>query len=265
MDYLYNKWNELKENFKKKFLYIFLDYDGTLTPIVKNPKEAIISQETKTLLQQLANSQECKLAIISGRALKDIKKIVSLKNIIYVGNHGFEIEGSKIKFESPGLFNYKGVLKKIKNDLDERLSKFKGVFLEDKGITLAIHYRSADKKDIPLIKKIFHETIFSSRIKKEVEVKRGKMLLEIRPPRNWDKGKVSLWLLAREQFALKNRVIFPVYIGDDVTDEDAFKALRNKGLTVFVGNPAKTTAQYHLRDTQEVLEFLRQIWELQRT
>ena len=262
MRYLFDYWGELKKGLNNKYIILFLDYDGTLSPIVDSPDKALIPKETKGLLCRLSEDSNCGLAIISGRALSDVKRMVGLKKIIYVGNHGLEIEGPKIKFESSISAGYRTMLKQIKNSLNKKIANIKGAFIEDKGLTLSVHYRLVDKKLIPLLKTIFHETIIIYLVRNKIKIRPGKMMLEIRPPVEWDKGRVVLWLLVRYQFALKNKNVFPIYIGDDITDENAFRALRNRGLNIFVGNPKDSCAQYYLKDTQEVREFLKQILEL---
>ena len=259
MDHLLSEWNELKEKLKDKFIFLFLDYDGTLTPIVETPREAIISCETKELLEKLSKIPKCKIAIISGRALKDIKNKVNLENIIYVGNHGLEIEDPKIKFESPISSRYKDILEYIKTDLIKELSLIKGVILEDKGFSLSVHFRLVDRKKIPQVKAIVHESAIPYLVRNEIKIKPGKMVLEIRLPGNWDKGKVVLWLLARQRFLIGEKDLIPIYIGDDKTDEDAFKALKNEGLTVFVDRPRLSHARYYLKNTEEVTDLLHKI------
>lgn len=264
MIYLFSEWHKLKEDIKDRPVYIFLDYDGTLTPISKSPDKALIPQQAREVLAALSKNPGYKLAIISGRALKDIKGMVGVAGIVYVGNHGLEIEGPKLKFESIIPPGFKRVLKKIKDDLSNKLISIKGVFLEDKGYALSLHYRLVNERDIPLVKMAFHEAIIAYLVGNKIRINSGKMMLEIRPPIKWNKGKAVLWLLARREFALKDARVFPVYIGDDVTDEDAFGALKNKGLTIFVGDPKESKARYYLKNPQEVTELLRKILELKK-
>ncbi|MGE5197395.1 MAG: trehalose-phosphatase, partial [Deltaproteobacteria bacterium] len=143
-----------------------------------------------------------------------------------------------------------------------KITSISGAFMEDKGLSLSLHYRLADKKQIPLVKTIFHETVIVPLVRDKIAIRSGKMVLEVRPPVAWDKGRVVLWLLARQRFAVKDSEVLPVYIGDDVSDEDAFKALENKGLTVFVGAPKASSARYYLKDSGEVVEFLRRLSEI---
>jgi trehalose-phosphatase len=262
MKYLFMHWNKLKSKLSNKSIFLFLDYDGTLVPIVETPDKAVISKDIKELLDKVSKNPNCHIAIISGRLLKDIKNMIGLKDIIYAGNHGLEIEGPKIRFESQVSPRLKSIIRQIKENLENKLSGIKGVFIEDKGLTVSIHYRLVDKKDIPLLQNIFTEFISPYIIRDKIKINSGKKVYEIKPPVMWDKGKVVSWLLARQQFAQGEDKIFPIYIGDDITDEDAFRALKNKGLTIFAGELGVSGAQYYLKDTEEVIRFIQQILEL---
>jgi len=264
MEYLFSRWDKLKNRLSHKFILLFLDYDGTLTPIVETPEKAVIPQNTKNLLEELSTSPRYRIAIISGRSLSDIKALVGLKDIIYAGNHGLEIEGPKIKFESQVSPRLKSIIRYIYKDMVSRFSKIKGVLIEDKGLTISIHYRLLDEKDIQEFLSVFNEITDPYIVRSKIKINTGKKVYEIRPPVMWDKGKVVLWLLARQQFLLGENKILPVYIGDDVTDEDAFKVLKKKGLTIFVGEQASSEAQYYLKTIEEVTEFLRLIADLKR-
>ncbi len=262
--YLFSDWKKIEKTLNGKFIYLFLDYDGTLVPIVETPDKAIMPKGTKDLLRQLSKMPNRKIAIISGRTLKDISKRVGLKNIDYVGNHGFEIKGPKINFKSPLPLRYRRTLEEIKDKLEENLSSFRGVFIEDKGFSLSVHYRLADKENIPTIEAEFYSVIFLYEFRNDIHVKPGKMVLEIRPPISWDKGKVVLWLLERRLFVMRNKKmkVLPIYIGDDTTDEDAFECLQNKGMTIFIGKPKKTKAQLYLKDSGEITRFLEAILKI---
>jgi len=187
---------------------------------------------------------------------------VGLKNIIYVGNHGLEIEGPEIRFEGIISERLQAVIRHIYEELQDKLLGIKRVIVEDKKITLSIHYRLTKPGDMLEVKKIVNEIIRPYIIGNKIKINTGKQVIEIKPLIEWDKGKVILWLLARQQFKLEDRKILPIYVGDDVTDEDAFKILRNKGLTIFVGEPDISQAEYYLKDTKEVVEFIQRIAEL---
>ncbi len=263
MDYLFAEFSKIEELLRNKFILLLLDYDGTLTPIVETPKKALIPKGAKELLQKLSRSPYCKLGIISGRALQDLKNIMGVEGVIYVGNHGLEIEGPKIKFESQVSPRLKSIIRNIATDIQKRLSGIKGALIEDKGLTLSIHYRLVNKEDLLVLEKIISEVTNPYTVRDKIKVNSGKKVYEIKPPVKWDKGKVALWLLARQQFISGEKNVLPVYIGDDITDEDAFKALKRKGLTVFVGESGSSKADYYLKNTEEVTKFLRLISDLQ--
>jgi trehalose-phosphatase len=262
MRYLFHNLERIKKSLKGKFLFLFLDCDGTLAPIADTPDKAVIPQEARILLDLLSHKNNCRIAIISGRNLADIKKRIGLKDIIYSGNHGFQIEGTKIKHELAIPAGYKEVLRRIKANLEKKLSGINGVFVEDKKLSLALHFRLVDKKQLPFVKTAFHESIALYLVRNKIKLSSGKKILEVRPPIYWDKGRAVLWLLARRQFISGAKKVFPIYLGDDITDEDAFKALGRKGLTVFVGKTGSSGAAYYLKNTEEVIKFLRLIADL---
>jgi len=260
MRYLFAQWKNIEERLKDKKIFLLLDYDGTLAPIVRRPEEARIPEDTRSVIQALVKNPGCRVAIISGRELKDLQEKVGIQGIIYAGNHGLELEGPRIRFRKFLSKGYTQALQKLRVELTRKMSPFRGVIIEDKGLSLSIHYRRVPQKAVAQLKTVFHETVITSFIADTVRIKEGKMVLEIRPPVEWDKGKIVLWLLARQQFAAGGKRVFPVYIGDDSTDEDAFRALKDKGLTVLVGSPAvQSQARYYVRDTQEVYNLLRLI------
>ena len=101
MRYLFESLNNIKPLLKDSWLFIFLDYDGTIVPIRPKPGLAVISKRAKNLLRELSQTTQCKLAVISGRSVKDICRMVGLKNVIYGGNHGLELKGPQLQFKSP--------------------------------------------------------------------------------------------------------------------------------------------------------------------
>lgn len=262
MEYLFDSWDKLKKDLDDKAIVLFLDFDGTLAPIADTPEKAVIPPETKAVLRKISENSSFRLAIISGRKLSDIKRMVGIKGVIYCGSHGLEIEGLKIKHTVYISQQYRATLDKIKQAFREKGCGIKGIRLEDKGLILSFHYRLSDKKDAHFIRDLFSEVVSSFVQKNEIKTIAGKMVFEVMPPVNWDKGKAVLWLLARWRFALAGRRVMPIYIGDDITDEDVFKALRKKGMTIFVGQClSDSSAQYYLRNHEEVGKFLKELQE----
>ena len=255
-----------RENFRKdlkdKKLLLFLDFDGTLAAIVDHYKSATILQESKALLKQIAKDPGCCVAIVSGRALPDLKKRVGLKNIIYAGNHGLEIEGPGIAYTSFVKADVKSSFRKIKSDLLRRIRKIKGVLIEDKGLTLSVHYRRVDRKDLLLFRQIFLESAWPYLKSRRIGMSQGKKVFDIKPAVKWNKGRAALWLINYLGRRGHGRKTFPIFIGDDVTDETAFIALKKKGLCIRVGCGRPSAAQYCLRDINQVARFLRTVLDL---
>ena len=261
MKYLFDYIDNLKPAISEQPVFLFLDYDGTISPIARKPQLAVTPKQTRSVLHELSKIPHCRIAVISGRGLEDIICRVGLKNIIYSGNHGLEIAGPQVRFKSPVTNKHRETLKNISQALHNRLKPIEGVLIQDKALSISVHYRLVDPKNVPLVKKIFCEVTAVNFIREEIRVHLGKKVIEVAPPVNWDKGKAVLWLLHNMSFSEKSSIL-PVYIGDDTTDEDAFKILKDSGLTIFVGKSKKSAAQYYVKNTSEVLAFLRAILDL---
>ena len=258
MKNLLESWDNLAKTWVDKTIVLFLDYDGTLAPIAQIPSQAILSQEIKELIEQLVKIPVFQLVIISGRTLADVKEMVDIDGILYIGNHGWEIDGSSMHFESLISVQVSSIMKRIKYELITQLSDIPGAFVEDKGVTLSVHYRLVARDKELLVRRIFDHICMPYRRQNEIKVRAGKKVLELRPPVEWDKGKAALWLLRKQEMLRGKENVLPIYIGDDSTDEDAFTALKNKGITAYVGTPKRfSAAKYCLAGPQEVTEFLR--------
>ena len=257
MKYLFKEWRVVADRLSGKFVMLFLDYDGTLAPIADEPGKAVFPKNTKRMLGLLAKSPRRKVVIVSGRTVKDIKKLVGLRDIVYIGNHGLEIDGPKAAFKAKISAGYKAALKVIKDTLALELSAIDGLLIEDKGLTISVHYRLVGKNDLAAVKNTFRRVVGPYLLRREVRVISGKKVLEVGPPAAIDKGSAVERLIESEKALCGDRRIAPVYVGDDTTDEDAFKMLKNNGLTVFVGDPRRASAaRYYVKDTKEAALFL---------
>jgi len=265
MKYALDRWDEIAKAALRAKILLLLDYDGTLAPISPSPSEALLPLATKNILKTLASAGGIRLAIVTGRGMANIKKMVGVKGITYVANHGLEVAGPALKYKYVIGAAYRGILKKILISLTAAFSGNRGVIIENKGLTVSLHYRKAPAKDAAPIKKFFLKTVKPYLKNKAVRIMAGKKIWEIRPPSGWDKGGVVTWLLGRETRRLKDaNAVFPIYIGDDVTDEDAFRALRRKGITIRVGRPKSSKARFYLNDIDEVRSFLERISRLKK-
>lgn len=261
MNTLLGFWDAIAPTWAGKNIILFFDYDGTLAPIAADPSLAVLSDENKDLLRSLLKVTRCHITVISGRALDDVKTMVGISGINYIGNHGLEIEGSYICFESLVSEQTMITFSQIKKRLTDQLQSVPGAFVEDKGLTLSVHYRQASPQEVPFIQKIVEQVCDPLVREEKIKKRLGKKVFEIKPPIEWDKGKAALWVLKRQQMRTGVDSVVPIYIGDDATDEDAFAALKDKGVTVCVGNERLSHAQYFLSGPEDVTAFLRRLLE----
>jgi len=245
-----------KDLFKERKFLLFLDYDGTLTPIASTPEKASLSPSIRQTLEALGQDAQCKVTIVSGRALKDLQKMISLKRLAYVGNHGFEASGPGIFFESDCFPQARKIFQRVINAANACLKSVPGVLIEDKGVTLSIHYRLVDEKKQAWVKRAVWHIVEPFVASKEIKAFKGKKVYELRPPVDWDKGKIVSWFIKEYKKDPAYKEALVIYIGDDRTDEDAFEALASKAVTICVGDARRSKAQYYVEDTKEVGEIL---------
>ncbi len=252
---------DLERRMRGKLPAVFLDYDGTLTPIVDRPEDAIISDSMREAVRGLA--ERCTVCVVSGRDRKVVQELMGLDNLIVAGSHGFDIwtpdEGT-IEHESGG--GYEELIEEVKVRLDEEIGPFQGASVEPKKASVAVHYRLVSEEARPKIEQIV-ENLLAER-SDGLKVTPGKMVYEVQPKIEWDKGRAVLYLL--ETLGLDRDDVVPVYLGDDVTDEHAFEALAGTspaGVGIFVGladdpeTAGRTTAASYLLSTMgEVERFL---------
>ncbi len=232
----------------------FLDYDGTLTPIVQDPGDALVGPEVRALLEELA--ERTPVAVISGRDVRALRTFLALENIYYAGSHGLEIEGPRgFAFRHPEAVRAVPQLDGAQRALATNMTGRTDITLERKRFALAVHYRDALPAVLPEIDAAVE------RVARQFGLRRtaGKKVYELRPPVPWGKGQAALWLMHELQPSATAPAV-PLFIGDDETDEDAFAALADVGVTVRVADGGeRTRAQYVLRSTLEVIEFLERL------
>jgi len=258
--HLFEDWETIRIRIlQARSLFIFLDYDGTLTPIVSRPELALCPSEVKRHLGKLRNFPGVYLAIISGRSLEDLKGKVEVSGIIYVGNHGLEIENPGGRHKKILSSARTKELKKITQNLWNSLKEIPGILFEDKGPILSVHYRNAPKKCFAKIHQVLENELqqWNNRWK----MASGKMVLEIRPKVDFHKGKAVKEIMK----TFPSVGLLPIYLGDDQTDEDAFRVLKGKGISVFVGmGKLSSEADFFLQNPDEVQEFLLRCQEVRR-
>lgn len=238
---------------------VFLDYDGTLTPIVDRPEDAVISESMRDAVRELAG--RCPVCVVSGRDRPVVQELMGLDNLIVAGSHGFDIwspSGGAIQKEHGGEFAE--VLEAVKQQLHEVMDPIEGALVEPKKGSVAAHYRLVPDQDRGKIKDIVDRIL--ARHPDQLKVTPGKMVYEIQPKIDWDKGKAVLYLL--DALGLDRDDVMPMYFGDDVTDEHAFAALEGRGIGVFVGRAndpevggRDTHADFILHTMAEVEQFMK--------
>jgi trehalose-phosphatase len=233
-------------------LAVFLDYDGTLTPIVSHPEKAFLSDPMQRTLQALA--MQASVAILSGRDLQDVRKRVAIEGLVYAGSHGFDIAGPRgLTKQVAGEFLPE--LDIAEKELGKELAGIPRARVERKLFSIAAHYRNMKESEVSEVQRAVREIAGRHRELRRME---GKKVYELLPDIDWDKGKAVLWLL--KTLGLERNDVCPIYIGDDRTDEDAFRALGQCGVGILVSEqPRRTAASYSLKDPTEVERFLHKL------
>jgi len=247
-------FEEVKRQIERKDIALFLDYDGTLTPIVDRPEDALLSSDMRDTLEKIG--QCCPVAIISGRDLRDVRARVGIGELYYAGSHGFDISGPQGHMVHQKGADSLPALASAENTLRRELEKVPGALVERKKFAVAIHYRKVEGCAIPRLEQAVDRVLGNHPYLRKST---GKKIFELQPNIDWNKGKALLWLL--ETLNLDRPDVEPIYIGDDTTDEDAFAVLKHhKGIGIIVmEEPRPTAARYALRDTYDVQAFLKKL------
>jgi trehalose 6-phosphate phosphatase len=250
--------DRLGERVERK-LAVFLDYDGTLTPIVDDPDDALLSDEMRAAIEELAATTL--VAIVSGRDLEDVREKVGIDTLAYAGSHGFDIrhpDGSSAQVAVGAL----GALDAAQATLEERVQDVPGARVERKRFAIALHDRMVeDPQQRERLASIVAEV---GRSHDELRSTGGKRIHELRPDIDWDKGRAIEMLLV--ELDAEDRV--PIYVGDDLTDEDGFRAVVARGgIAVVVRGEADerdTLADAVLDAPAATARFLRELAQLSR-
>lgn len=251
-DYINTIFNKIKKTDK---VLLFLDYDGTLVSFKNRPQDVITPDKVKSVLNKLTQNQQFIIFIITGRMLHEIKKLLGIQGLSYAALHGLQIELSNEKsFFWEEAEKIRPLLEKLKETSLKGFKNEKGIYIEDKEFTLAFHYRLLTDEKIKDFVEKFEKIVKENDVNNMLEMIHGAKVVEVRP-QGWNKGKAVELILNN---VVKTSNILPIYIGDDTTDEDAFRHIGNQGLTIWVTHNSKrtTTAQYWLKDPDEVIVFL---------
>lgn len=249
------KADEITGLIQNQPVILCLDYDGTLTPIVQDYQKAIISDDMRALVREVAALMP--VAVVSGRDFRFIKRHVNLEEVYYAGSHGFEIHGPDgFHYEMEDAKNLLPVFDRLENELQEKFKGMEGVAIERKKYAIAVHYRNATPKVAGRVKE---EVGLLVENEGEMVAGKGKKVMEIKPAIEWHKGKAVE--LIKAQIEVNGEEDAVIYLGDDLTDEDAFRSIK-QGAGILVGSHGEpTAANYRLKDVGEVRQFLQKIKE----
>ena len=260
MPHLLNVWPAVSRRIRGAGAALVLfDFDGTLAPIAARPELAGLAPETKRLLASLSRREKYVAGVISGRSMDDVAARAGVPGMIYAGNHGLEMSGPGVSFVHPQAARAGKPLAHALRELEGAMRGLPGVIIEDKGLTLSVHYRLAPEDLTGEIRRRFREALSPFLASGRLKTTRGKMALEVRPNLEWGKGKAIGEL--QRTFPEASLTLF---FGDDVTDEDGFAAAQaGGGIAVFVGGARQPTRALHRLDSPaEVTEALALIDQL---
>lgn len=244
-------------------LLVALDIDGTLAPIAPTPREASVPAETRQTLEQLATTPNVHVALVTGRAARDGRQLVSVPHTWTIGNHGMELIDTLGALRvNAAAEAFAPAVARAYDSLRGPLGGFEGVFVENKTWTLSVHFRLAKEDDVPDVRRIVMEVAEEAGLR----MFEGKKIFELRPPVDITKGTALLELATTLGVLADGRLLgSALYAGDDRTDEDAIeslRALRSTAVTIHVGTAilpdgAPTSAEFLARDPAALLEFLK--------
>jgi trehalose 6-phosphate phosphatase len=208
---------------------VFFDFDGTLSDIVDDPDSARPVAGAVEALQKLA--AQCPVAVLSGRDLADVTKRLGLPGIWYAGSHGFELTAPDgTHHQNDAAAAAIPVLERAAAELRDRLGSIPGVRVEHKRFGVAVHYRNAARDRVGEVA----AAVRAAGRRDGLRVTTGREVIELRPNVDWDKGKTLRWVIDHLREAQSGGPLMPIYVGDDITDEDAFDAVRQDGIPILV-------------------------------
>jgi trehalose-phosphatase len=249
-------YDEVEERLKSAdTVSLISDFDGTLVPIADDPDVPSLDLDTAETLKLLSGLDSVVLTVMSGRAVEDLHKRIRLRHIIYAGNHGREIFGRDLCYIDPPSVEHRADLERLCEELSSELHDIRGASVEYKGLTASLHFRKVAQNDLHFVASAVHRA--TERWSPQFTFSRGKMVFDIVPETNWNKGAAAQWINSQ----IDGTDILTIYLGDDTSDEEAFRLLPDD-ITIRVGYTWGSRARYQLPDQKAVLDFLR--WLAQR-
>ena len=238
-------------------LVLSFDVDGTLAPIAAHPALAHVPEATRRIISSLVTRPGVIVILVSGRAAHDARRVVGVERVWTVGNHGAEvIDPIGDTTVDPAVSRYAEAVARTAQALQPLVAAIRGVLLENKTWTLSVHYRAADERVVPRLRGIVEGVA----AQQGLIVTEGKKVLEIRPPVGVNKGTAISRLVG--DLGGFRRGASVLFAGDDITDEDAFRFLREyhpAAVTICIGDRADTAAEFTFRDTDRLRALLERV------
>lgn len=218
-------------------LTLGVDFDGTLAPIVEDSDAPVITDRARAALTRLADHSRVTVAVVSGRELSDLVGRVDIEGLVYAGNHGLEVRAGERTLVHPAAARQRPRIEALSERIRERLADFPACTVEDKGLTATVHVRGSEDAD----RAISLTESLAADAGSDVRVVSGKRVRELRPTVNWDKGATMDMLTDATPVGHR-----PLFVGDDTTDEDAFRSVQPDGVGVKVRSdaPMETGASF---------------------
>lgn len=238
-----------------RHLLLLSDFDGTLCEFDPDPEAVRLPEVRRALLEAIGSRVDATIALVSGRRLADVRLRAALTApAYYAGLHGLEIEGPTERFRHPELDRARTLLRALAEALSPEVARFKGAFIEDKEFSIAAHFREASTEDAARVVDLVARAALRHVDAGELRLMRGACNVELLPNIGWHKGSAVEWI--RERVAAHEGDAWPLYIGDDLTDEDAFRAVRGHGVSVSAASRA-SGADFFIDGPGEVETLLR--------
>ena len=238
----------------KERILIGCDFDGTLCPLAATPAQVELAPTTFAILRRAAECRRLTLAVISGRALNDIRRLLPLDHLVFAGNHGLEIVGRGLEFSNYGAQQLRSSLSSACEALTCVLQAWPAAWIEDKHLSLTLHFRQVDEAQQSSLRSAARRALAG--LGRSISLFAGKRALEIRPNVPWDKGAALKYI--RQKLGPFDACIC---LGDDRTDESMFRANRGQ-LSIRVGRPERSAATCYLSGPDEVAAMLAHLVEV---
>jgi trehalose 6-phosphate phosphatase len=257
--HLFDCWGKITGRIRRaQHIALFTDFDGTLTPIRRNPEAVTLSPRVRELLEEVAKSG-ITLGVVSGRKIADVRKRVRVKRVWYAGAHGLFLRDPENQSFSLASPEQKARIGQATRLLAKSIRGARGLHIEHKVATVALHYRGAP----PQSQRIARDAVARAMERDpHLCLLASKKVWGLLPDAQSDKWGAISFIVDREQRRNSGGRWLLIFIGDDATDERVFA--RMKGISIAVGKKNKTAARYWLKSPGEVRKFLERLSAMQR-